>query len=89
MEKVFADNAYSIMQEMTLEEYEKVLMEKRKALDALKATERKVEIDMAFNSMRMVDKKNDGNEVFLKLVSFLRSFFYLDHRVCLIYRKKN
>ena len=57
------------MQEMTLEEYEKVLMEKRKVLDALKAEERKVEVDTAFNSMRMVDKKNDANEVFLKLVS--------------------
>ena len=56
---------------MTLEEYEKILMEKRKALDALKAEERKVEVDLAFNSMQLMEKKK---EVFLKLVSWL---FYL------------
>ena len=59
---------------MTLEEYEKILMEKRKALDALKAEERKVEVDLAFKSMQLMDKKKDANEVFLKLVSWL---FYL------------
>ena len=64
----------SYFQEMTLEEYEKILMEKRKALDALKAEERKVEVDLAFKSMQLMDKKKDANEVFLKLVSWL---FYL------------
>ena len=59
---------------MTLEEYEKILMEKRKALDALKAEERKVEVDLAFNSMQLMEKKKDANEVFLKLVSLL---FYI------------
>lgn len=53
--------------EMTLEEYEKVMAEKRRALEALKAEERKVTLDKDFESMRVVDKKND--DVFLKLGS--------------------
>ena len=57
-----------IVQEMTLEEYEKVLEEKRKALQALKSEIRKVELDRDFESMQLVDKKN-GDEIFLKLVS--------------------
>jgi hypothetical protein len=44
---------------MTLEEYEKVLEEKRKGLLALKAEEKKVEVD-----------KKDVDEVFIKLVSY-------------------
>ena len=53
---------------MTLEEYEKVLEEKRKTLQALKSEIRKVELDRDFESMQLVDKKND-DEIFLKLVS--------------------
>ena len=55
---------------MTLEEYELILTEKRKALEALKSEERKVVLDKEFNSMQLVDKKNP-DEVFLKLVSCL------------------
>lgn len=40
--------APTMTQEMTLEEYEKVLEEKRKALLSLKAEERKVEIDKEY-----------------------------------------
>ena len=58
-----------IVQEMTLEEYEKVLEEKRKTLQALKSEIRKVELDRDFESMQLVDKKND-DEIFLKLVSW-------------------
>lgn len=52
---------------MTLEEYEKVLSEKRKNLEALKAKERKVVADKDFAAMQLVEKKNE-EEVFLKLV---------------------
>ena len=61
--------APTIMQEMTLEEYEKVLEEKRKALLALKAEERKVEIDKELRSMQQLSVKKDADEVFIKLVS--------------------
>ncbi|XP_030524894.1 RGG repeats nuclear RNA binding protein A-like [Rhodamnia argentea] len=55
--------------EMTLEEYEKVLEEKRKALLALKAEERKVEVDKELKSMQQLSSKKDNNEVFVKLGS--------------------
>ncbi|CAL4909830.1 unnamed protein product [Urochloa decumbens] len=55
--------------EMTLEEYEKVLEEKRKALLALKAQERKVEIDKELQSMQQLSVKKDVEEVFIKLGS--------------------
>ena len=56
------------MQEMTLEEYEKVLEEKRKALEAEKASERKVEVDKAFEKMQLVDNKKREEDIFIKLV---------------------
>lgn len=55
--------------QMTLEEYEKVLEEKRKALLALKAEERKVDVDKEFESMQLVTKKKIDDEVFIKLGS--------------------
>lgn len=54
---------------MTLEEYEKVLEEKRKALLALKAEERKVDVDKDFESMQLKTKKKVDDEVFIQLVS--------------------
>jgi plasminogen activator inhibitor 1 RNA-binding protein len=54
---------------MTLEEYEKVLEEKRKALLALKAEERKVEVDKELQSMQVLSLKKNNDEVFIKLVS--------------------
>ncbi|RLM73123.1 hypothetical protein C2845_PM15G24450 [Panicum miliaceum] len=55
--------------EMTLEEYEKVPEEKRKALLALKAEERKVEIDRELRSMQQLSVIKDADEVFIKLGS--------------------
>lgn len=55
--------------EMTLEEYEKVLEEKRKALLSLKGEERKVDLDKEFESMQLVSKKKNDDEVFIKLGS--------------------
>ncbi|KAI3915222.1 hypothetical protein MKX01_035481 [Papaver californicum] len=55
--------------EMTLEEYEKVLEEKRKALVAMKAEERKVEVDKAFESMQLLSLKKEKDEIFVKLGS--------------------
>ncbi|TVU01923.1 hypothetical protein EJB05_52570 [Eragrostis curvula] len=55
--------------EMTLEEYEKVLEEKRKALLALKTEERKVEVDKELQSMQQLSVKKDVDEVFIKLGS--------------------
>ncbi|KAF8098200.1 hypothetical protein N665_0271s0019 [Sinapis alba] len=53
--------------EMTLEEYEKVLEEKRKALQATKVEERKVDTK-AFEAMQQLSsKKSNNDEVFIKL----------------------
>nr|QFS19079.1 RGG repeats nuclear RNA binding protein A [Apopellia endiviifolia (species B)] len=54
--------------ELTLDEYEKILEEKRRALLASKAEERKVQVDKSFESMQLVDKKNE-EDVFIKLGS--------------------
>lgn len=54
--------------ELTLDEYEKILEEKRKALSASKAEERKVLADKAFESMLLVEKRND-EDVFIKVGS--------------------
>ena len=67
----------TILQEMTLEEYEKVLEEKRKALLALKAEERKVEVDKELQSMQQLSVKKDADEVFIKLVSVHLAVFLL------------
>ncbi|GMH09576.1 hypothetical protein Nepgr_011417 [Nepenthes gracilis] len=54
--------------QMTLEEYVKVLEEKRKALLVLKTEERKVDVDKEFESMHLVSKKGD-DAIFIKLGS--------------------
>lgn len=59
---------FLLKQEMTLEEYEKVLEEKRKALQALKAEERKVDFDKEFESMQQLSGKKANDDVFIKLV---------------------
>ena len=53
--------------EMTLEEYEKIREEKRKALLALKTEERKVTIDKELESMQLLSVKKTNDEVFAKL----------------------
>ncbi|CAL5398150.1 unnamed protein product [Camellia sinensis] len=55
--------------EMTLEEYEKVLEEKRKALLALKTEERKVDFDKEFASMQALSNKKANDDIFVKLGS--------------------
>ncbi|XP_047338782.1 RGG repeats nuclear RNA binding protein A-like [Impatiens glandulifera] len=55
--------------EMTLEEYQKVLEEKRKALLALKTEERKVPVDKEFASMQLLSGKKAEPEIFVKLGS--------------------
>lgn len=55
------------MQEMTLEEYEKLLEEKRKALLALKTEERKVDVK-EFESMQPLSNKKSNTDIFIKLV---------------------
>ena len=53
---------------MTLDEYEKKLLEKRKNLPALqKAEGKRVVIDKEFESMQRIEKKKDGSS-FIKLV---------------------
>lgn len=62
---------------MTLEEYEKVLFEKRKALEALRKTEqRKVTLDKDFETMQLVEKKKDDG-LSIKLVGILVCFVLL------------
>uniref|UniRef100_A0A6V7QQN7 Hyaluronan/mRNA-binding protein domain-containing protein n=1 Tax=Ananas comosus var. bracteatus TaxID=296719 RepID=A0A6V7QQN7_ANACO len=55
--------------EMTLEEYEKIKEEKRKALLVMKAQERKVEFDKDFQSMKQLSIKKDNDDIFIKLGS--------------------
>ncbi|KAK8453064.1 hypothetical protein SEVIR_5G223200v4 [Setaria viridis] len=55
--------------EMTLEEYEKVLEEKRKALLGLKTEVRKVEVDKELQSMQQLSVKKGSDEIFIKLGS--------------------
>ncbi|XP_023769100.1 RGG repeats nuclear RNA binding protein A [Lactuca sativa] len=55
--------------EMTLEEYQKVLEEKRKALESLKTEERKVEVDKELASMQQLSNKKTNDDVFVKLGS--------------------
>jgi plasminogen activator inhibitor 1 RNA-binding protein len=56
--------------EMTLEEFEKLREEKRKALLAFKAEERKVEVDKDLQSMQPLSTKKGNDEIFIKLVYF-------------------
>lgn len=65
-----------VLQEMTLEEYEKVLAEKRKALEDAKAAERKVEADKEFEKMQLVDNKKREEDIFIKLVSLSLHHIY-------------
>ena len=58
--------SFLFFQSMTLDEYEKLLQEKRKALEALRTVERKVVVDKEFEGMQLVEKKKDDD---LKLVS--------------------
>lgn len=54
---------------MTLEEYEKLLEEKRKALLALKTEERKVDAK-EFASMQALSNKKTNEDIFIKLVNY-------------------
>ena len=56
---------------MTLEEFEKIREEKRKALLSLKTEERKVEVDKDLQSLKPLSNKKENDEVFIKLVSFI------------------
>ena len=60
---------------MTLEEYEKIREEKRKALLAMKTEERKVVMDKDLESMQQLSLKKGNDDVFIKLVSLLEKFF--------------
>ncbi|KQK09524.1 RGG repeats nuclear RNA binding protein A [Brachypodium distachyon] len=55
--------------EMTLEEFEKIREEKRKALLALKTEERKVELDKDLQSLQPLSTKKANDEIFIKLGS--------------------
>lgn len=57
-----------LIQEMTLEEYEKIQEEKHKSLEAEKAAERKVELDKEFEKMQLVENKKRDADFFIKLV---------------------
>lgn len=58
---------------MTLEEYEKVLEERRKALQTLKTEERKVDVDKEFKSMQQLSSKKGNDDIFIKLVKSVES----------------
>ncbi|KAL5191094.1 RGG repeats nuclear RNA binding protein B [Glycine soja] len=56
--------------EMTLEEYEKVLEERKKAFQALKTKERKVDTK-EFESMQALSSKKVNHDIFIKLECML------------------
>lgn len=53
---------------MTLEEYEKLREERRRALLSTKPEERKVDLDKEFGSMLQLSNKKGNDEIFIKLV---------------------
>lgn len=53
---------------MTLDEYEKILEEKKKALQSQTTSERKVDTKV-FESMQQLSNKKSNDEIFIKLVS--------------------
>ena len=53
---------------MTLEEYEKILEEKKKALQATKVEERKVDTKVFESMQQLSNKKTNDEEIFIKLV---------------------
>uniref|UniRef100_A0A1J3K2X0 Hyaluronan/mRNA-binding protein domain-containing protein n=1 Tax=Noccaea caerulescens TaxID=107243 RepID=A0A1J3K2X0_NOCCA len=55
--------------EMTLEEYEKILEEKKKALQATKVEERKVDTKVFESMQQLSNKKTTDEEIFIKLGS--------------------
>jgi hypothetical protein len=59
---------------MTLEEYEKVLEEKRKSLLDLKTEERKVGLDKDLQCMQQLSSKKSNDEIFIKLVRIVSLF---------------
>lgn len=59
---------------MTLEEYEKVREEKRKALVSMKAEERKVVLDKELKSMKQLSIKKGNDDIFIKLVCLFIEF---------------
>ena len=59
----------STLQEIALEEYEKVREEKRKALVALKSKERKVELNKDLTKMQLLSSKQSEKKYMLKLIS--------------------
>ncbi|KAK8962566.1 hypothetical protein KSP40_PGU020018 [Platanthera guangdongensis] len=52
--------------EMTLAEYEKLLQEKRKALESLKVESRKVVLDKDFEGMQIIEKKKEQDLIKMK-----------------------
>ncbi|KAF6175308.1 hypothetical protein GIB67_021813 [Kingdonia uniflora] len=68
-EKALREEREAEAKEMTLEEYQKVIKEKRKALDAMKAELRKVDIDKELKSLQALTVKKGNDEIFIKLGS--------------------
>lgn len=73
---------------MTLEEYERVLEEKKKALHALKAEERKVQVDKELKSMQQLSSKKNNDDIFIKLVRhFYPLVYFLNNRFNLFFHE--
>lgn len=74
-----------VFQKMTLEQYEKVLAEKREALEALKKSEeRKVTLDKELESMKVLRKNKEDEDVVIKLVCLFSSSLYKFARLAFI-----
>ncbi|XP_018460065.1 RGG repeats nuclear RNA binding protein A isoform X2 [Raphanus sativus] len=57
------------VKEMTLDEYEKILEEKRKALQSQNTSERKVDTKVFESMQQLSNKKKSNDEIFIKLGS--------------------
>ena len=62
---------------MTLEEYEKILEEKKKALQATKVEERKVDTKVFESMQQLSSKKTNNEEIFIKLVRIWIILFFV------------
>ena len=74
---------YFVCQKLTLKQYQQQLLEKRKALEALKPEERKVDGDTDFESMQLVGRKKEDS-LLIKQVGLVASLLSSIGRQCLV-----
>lgn len=71
-----------------MEEYEKIMEERKKALASTKTEERKVKMDKVFESMKQLCVKKETDEVFIQLVSPYPNlyFYFVKHYLVMCFK---